>query len=147
MILASIPLIVAAIAGLVLFTNVDEVISESIEIDTSSLNYVTNTWPIDSLCDVYLVKYVEFEKLNASKWTMDNFSEERNTLFDSVKVTAWDSKERTQAYVTFFDSIDKKTTPDLRGYVLQGYVLKEELQKDPQCYEILLEKYPERIVG
>ena len=128
MILASIPLIIAAIAAIVLFTNVDEKISEAVEIDTSTLSFITNTWAIDSLCDVYLVKYVEFEKLNPSKWTLDNCSEERNALFDSVKVTAWDSKERTQAYAEFFDALDKKTTPDLRGYVLGGYVPKEELQ-------------------
>lgn len=133
------------IAVIVLFTNADEVISESIQIDTSTFNQITNSWPIDSLCDVYLVKYIEYEQYDPSQWYLDNFQEEYDALWSVVKVSAWDSPEMKQALIDFYESLDKKTTPDLRGHILKGYPLKETLQEDPQCYEILLEKYPGRI--
>jgi hypothetical protein len=147
MIFASIPLIMSIIVVIALFTNIDEVIIEAVEIDISTFNGITNTWIIDSLCDVYLVKAIEYEQSNPSQWYLDNFSEERKALFDVVKISAWDSPARKQAVFDFYEALDKKTTPDLRGYQLRGYVPKETLKEDPQCYEILLEKYPNRIVG
>ena len=140
MIVIYIPLIIVAIAAIVLFTNVDEKISEAVEIDTSTLNFITNTWPIDSLCDVYLAKYVEPNKPNPSQWYLDNFSEERKILFgDSVQSNA----EFQSIINQYYDALDKKTNPDLRDsrLVTEGFP-KEVAQEDPQCYKILSEKYP-----
>ena len=140
MIVVSIPLIIAVIVAVVLFTNVDEKISEAVEIDTSTLNLVTNTWPIDSICDVYLAKYVEMNKPDPSQWYLENFAEERKILFgDSVESNA----EFQSIINQYNESLNKKTTPDLRDRVLAtGGFPKEKAQEDPQCYEILLEKYP-----
>lgn len=144
MIVASIPLIIAAIAGIVLFTNVDEVISESIEIDTSSLNYITNTWAIDSICDVYLAKNVEFTKPNPSQWYLDNFSEEQTKFWDDAESGNWlDDSYRTSIFNDYYEALDKKTSPDLRDRILvTGNFPKEKAQEDSQCYKILSEKYP-----
>ncbi|MBL4817983.1 MAG: hypothetical protein JKY15_01950 [Deltaproteobacteria bacterium] len=146
--LASIPLIIAVIVGVVLFTNVDESISESIEFDTSTLNFVTNTWPIDSVCDVYLVQRIEYEQPNPSQWYLDNFSEERESFLNAASNGDWlDDGYRASIFIDYFDSLDKKTTPELRNYQLGGVMSKETAQEDPQCYKIFLDKYPNRLYG
>ena len=143
MIVAAIPLIVAAIAGVVLFTNVDEVISESIEIDTSTLNLVANTWPIDSICDVHYAKYLELAIPNHSQWYLDNFQEESKIIF-GVGVPAQNMAEFQLILDEYYEALDKKTSPDLRGHDPMAEIISiEQIQEDPQCYQRILDNYPD----
>jgi len=144
-IIVAIPIIVGIIAVIVLFTNTDEVISESIQIDRSTFNQITNSYPIDSYCDLKLVRSIEFNKPDPSQWYLDNFSEESNALWSVVKVSAWDSPEMKQAWVDYLNSLDEKTIPELRNDPGTTPTLGM-LQDDPECYEIILTKYP-HIVG
>ena len=139
MILASIPLIIAVIAGVILFTNVDEVISESVEIDTSTLNFVTNTWAIDSHCNYYLAYAIEWNQPDPSQWYLDNFSKEREKLIDDFMSSTSDSVDLTY----YYESLEKKTNPNLLGFPLLYHA--QEMNDDPECYQIFLDKYPNRI--
>ena len=149
MILASIPLIIAVIAGVILFTNVDEVISESIKIDTSTFNFVTNTWPIDSECDWFVVWKLETYTPHEShtKWFKDNFSKEHTKMTDSLKTTTWGSEEYTRLGNEYYESILKKTNPELHGFTQSMMMFGEDYfneitEKDPECNSILNEINP-----
>lgn len=129
------------IAVIILFTNTDEVISESIKIDTSTFNQVTNSYPIDSYCDVILAYSIEWSQPDPSQWYLDNFSKEHSNFMNTL-----DFNSDSNSMNNYFESLKDKTDPEFRNITVM-VPHRSQIQEDPQCYQIFLDKYPQRIIG
>jgi len=139
------------------FTNVDELVSptitaslEQVEIDTRSINIITNTFPVNTMCQ-YALLIEEASRppfSEHSQWYNERFGDiqedfkEKVTEF-SLRGGRFDSEEGGKIIRDFYEKLKPRINPTILEQYQQfptlPHVSPKQLEEDPECAELLKE--------
>lgn len=161
--------IIAIGIGILLFTNTDElifsVIDESIDqvkIDTQTFNVLTNTFPVNSMCDftlIYIESYYRSALGDHTYWYYQNFGDildeykEDLTILNEIGI-AWNDPELDMIHQKYVEKIKTRINPSLLDKFpfskpMSGTGLvtisSKHLNEDPECADILETNYKDLI--
>jgi len=135
------PVIIIAIAvvigigmALMLFTNIDEMISETVSevvIDQSTFYFVTNDYPVNTDCE-YAVLVGEFQRVfyNHTDWFYSEFGDmefEFKKKVQSKQGVRWDSQEMQILYEEYAQELRTRVNPDIleRWHLYSSFTVHE----------------------
>lgn len=145
------------IIALILFTNVDELVASKVEFDESTFYEVSNTYPINTVCEIALLSGEVWKTPLAdhTEWFDDKFGDIKQKVTDEYynnmasdgQLTIEEKERLDELTMEYFEELMSRIKPSLLekyGDYQPGsmiFLLPEHLEEDPECAKILKKNY------